>query len=79
MAYARKKYGKGRKTRKLNAISSGAVKRTIDKALRAKGKGSVTRIWGMAKSAGYRGQIGLATSLGRIAQSKAGYASRKRR
>lgn len=80
MATSRRNYGKsGRKSRKLNRTSKAANKRIIQRALRAKGKGSVTRVWGMSRSAGFRGQPKLATSLGRIAMGKAAYARRKKR
>ncbi len=79
MAISRRRYGKGRKTRKLNRTSFASAERVKQRALGSKGKGSVARIWAMARSAGYRGQIGLAGELVAIAKKRVSFAKRIKR
>lgn len=80
MAYSRRKRTpRRRRTYKRTQSNSTSSKRIVKSALRAKGKGSVTRVWRQSRSAARAGNIGLAVSLGNIAKRKAAYASRMKR
>ncbi|WBL20760.1 hypothetical protein [Zunongwangia sp. HRR-M8] len=68
-----------RSRRTSTGIQSSNAKRMVNSALRAKGKGSVTRVWRQSRNAARAGNIGLAVSLGNIAKRKAAYASRMKR
>ena len=65
--------------RSSGSIKSSNAKRMVNSALRAKGKGSVTRVWRQSRNAARAGNIALAVSLGNIAKRKAAYASRMKR
>ena len=79
MAYTSGSRGQKRASRKLRSrkqskMSQAGAERLIQRALRAKGPGSVKRVWGMAKQSAAAGNIGVASSLGQIARKKSTFA-----
>ncbi len=79
MAYSQGSRGGKRAKRKMRSrkqskMSQAGAERLIQRALKSKGKGSVTRIWGMAKQAAAAGNIGVASSLGSIARKRGNFA-----